>query len=684
MKNILFIICILFSFGSLAQGQKIDATIAGNNNIIKVLQNSKSKDQNTGINVKGSNNTVIVIQYDLDKTADYQNFITYLTINLKEVRVANDVAALTQKNTELIKALVAKSKESGFFDPNKFLAEFDNLKTENNKLKNKVAILIKQSKEPEFIAVLRKANTALERFDHKAYQDILQQYKVKKKKEIAKTSYLQAQDSRITFLFDSALVQIDEALVIEPNNPGYLTEKGDIYYQKGEFRYALTYYQNALKVRAEKAENEDLDVAKSYNNIGQVYSNLGELDSALLFYEKTLAIYKNKQTDDQSIANAFNNIGSVYNEKGEFNKALDYHKRALIIEKKNSAKEKENIAISYGNMAMAFNNKGEHDKAIEYLTKALTIQWKVFGKGHPDLAISYNNIGFVYKIKGNNAKALENYKKAMSIEEKLLGQGHLNTGISYHNIAGVYSDIKEYSKAIEYYEKALKIREFTLGENHLDVAASSNNIGLTYSRNGEYNKALKEYQKVLLILSKQQEKHESEEATTYNNIGLLYDNKGDYEKAIEYYQKALEIREKIFGKEHQPLLDLYKSIGMVYIAKGETERGKEWLSKSSFVKETDSNKAILLNSEGMNAFIVKQYSAAIRFYEFALEYLEESHAPRTGQLWVIFYNNLAKAYCQQGNKDKALSLFEKAIDLGTQNALNIEQVVNNYEECKKK
>ena len=48
-------------------------------------------------------------------------------------------------------------------------------------------------------------------------------------------------------------------------------------------------YQRALAIQEVKAPNS-LDVAKSYNNIGNVLYNKGDLDEALEQYQRALAI----------------------------------------------------------------------------------------------------------------------------------------------------------------------------------------------------------------------------------------------------------------------------------------------------------------------------------------------------------------------------------------------------------
>ena len=114
-------------------------------------------------------------------------------------------------------------------------------------------------------------------------------------------------------------------------------EKGEIYYYLGWIKHdqgknteAITYCENALKIREKTLPANHPHFASSYNNIGVVYKNMGEYSKALSYYEKSLEIYqKTLPANHPDLATTYNNIGLVYGNMGEYSKALSDRKSVV-------------------------------------------------------------------------------------------------------------------------------------------------------------------------------------------------------------------------------------------------------------------------------------------------------------------------------------------------------------------
>ena len=70
--------------------------------------------------------------------------------------------------------------------------------------------------------------------------------------------------------------------------------------------------------------SDHLDVAKSYNNIGNVYDSQGKYEEALEMLSKSLDIMTRIHGGDNhpDVALSFINIGAVYAGKGDLENAL--------------------------------------------------------------------------------------------------------------------------------------------------------------------------------------------------------------------------------------------------------------------------------------------------------------------------------------------------------------------------
>ena len=133
----------------------------------------------------------------------------------------------------------------------------------------------------------------------------------------------------------------------------------------GTYDEALNYYHRAIEMGEALG---DLDVTGLGNtNMGEIYVEKEEYDSALYYFEKSLTIL----TSGIDIASVLNLMASVYSQKGEYSKALTFHRDALELARKENA-QRETVGILLG-MASTYENLENPTKAIEYYKEAEAI-----------------------------------------------------------------------------------------------------------------------------------------------------------------------------------------------------------------------------------------------------------------------------------------------------------------------
>ena len=79
---------------------------------------------------------------------------------------------------------------------------------------------------------------------------------------------------------------------------------------------------------------------------------------------------------------AYGNLGIVYQIRGELDRALEYHQKSLAIAKQLG--NKEVMANQYGNLGVVYQTRGELDQAIEYWEKSLALFQQVGAKDRVD------------------------------------------------------------------------------------------------------------------------------------------------------------------------------------------------------------------------------------------------------------------------------------------------------------
>ena len=384
---------------------------------------------------------------------------------------------------------------------------------------------------------------------------------------------------------------------------------GIVYDKRGEYQYAISYYEKALEYLL---DGDVLSRATIYNNIGFAYYNLARYDRAEEYYKQALAIWERTiGLNTLEAAAIYNNIGLLLNEQakydeslkfflnalririsilgeehpevakvcgcigesyykiGDFSKSLEFENRALAICRQALGINHADAASYYNGIGRAFRNMGETNKALEYYLMAVKISARVFGDEHPDTATYKNNTGILYAELGEAEKALNYCSSALNTRERVFGHNHPLTANSYNSIGNVYHALGNNPKALECFQDAANIRELLFGKNHPDYANSLNQIGIVLLDEGEYKQAISYFTQAISICKYTIGEQSHFCAKTYSNLGYVYEKLEDMFSAYSSYQKALDITEELYGKNHPQTANLYYLIGGVLYSAGE-------------------------------------------------------------------------------------------------------------------
>ena len=310
-----------------------------------------------------------------------------------------------------------------------------------------------------------------------------------------------------------------------------------------------------------KHATEDSERGTIYHHIGWAKYGQGEYNEAIRYYEKALAIrHQSLSPNHPDLAKTYNNIVNVYRDMGEYSKALLSHEKALAIQQQSLPPKHPDVAMSYNNVGMVYENMGEYSKALSSYEKALAIWQQSHPPNHPDLGCSYSNIGSVYEKMGEYSKALSYHEKDLEISQKSLPPNHPDLAATYNNIGTLLEEMGEYLRALSFYEKALAIWQQSHPPNHPDSALSHNNIGIVYRKMNEYSKALSFLEKAVKMRQQSLPSNHPDLAVSYESIGNVYENIGDYLKARAFYERAVDIGQHSLPPNHPELQRWRKSI----------------------------------------------------------------------------------------------------------------------------
>ena len=299
---------------------------------------------------------------------------------------------------------------------------------------------------------------------------------------------------------------------------------GSEYYDIGDYKTALEFYEKTLKMRKNILGEYHPEIATCYHNIGATNDALGHHEKAVNSYEQALTVlWKLDLEDTAEIARTYNNLGETYNRLGDYNKSLELHYKSLKIYREiygdiNAILIKNLLGIA--NSLLSIN---EVDKAKLYYEDSLNMTIHIYGETANIIEIgkAFSGLGNVFLEKGDLKKSLEFHKKSIGIFQELnedsiqtqsdqkdakegenIGLFNLEVAMEYNNIGKIYEKANDNQEAIKYYEDSLKIRKKCLGDFHPEVIISLKNLASINEKLGQKNKAFELLQETLVIRRK--------------------------------------------------------------------------------------------------------------------------------------------------------------------------------------
>ena len=358
-------------------------------------------------------------------------------------------------------------------------------------------------------------------------------------------------------------------------------ELGNVANDQSEYEEAKAYYQKDLEITINELEEEHTHVANTYTHLGVVAKNQGEVEAAKAYYQKALKMYVGKLGEDHvSVANAYNNLGVLSDEQSEFQEAKVYFEKCLKIRINKLGEEHVSVASTYNNLGLVHQNLGQHEEAKAFYLKDLDISVSKLGQDHVYVGDTYNNLGVVAQEQGEYEEAKDYLQRALKIKTSKLGEDHANVAMIYNNLGDLARHQGNYAEAKVYYQKDIDITICKLGEDHVDVAISYINLGAVADANREYEETKNYYQKALDIFVSKLGADHVNVAMTYNNLGAVAANQCNFEDAKTYHQKALNIRISKLGEEHADVAMSHNNLGAVKQNQGNPNEAKVHFEKA--------------------------------------------------------------------------------------------------------
>jgi len=443
------------------------------------------------------------------------------------------------------------------------------------------------------------------------------------------------------------------------------------YYQQGKFKKALPLAEKAFKIRKKLLGEKDPYTLTSLNNLAFIYQAVGHFNEALPLHEQAYSLRKQVLgAKHPGTLTSLNNLAIIYYSVGRLNEALPLYEQGYNLRKQVLGAKHPHTLGSLNNLAFIYQAVGRLNEALPLLEEAYSFRKPVLGAKHPDTIISLNNLAFIYQAVGRLNEALPLLEQGYSLSKQVLGAKHPGTLLSLNNLAGIYYSVGRLNEALPLLEQGYSLSKQVLGAKHPDTLVSLNNLAEIYSSVGRINEALPLLEQGYSLSKEVLGTKHPDTLRIMNNLAGIYYSVGRLNEALPLYEQGYSLSKQVLGTKHPDTLRslinlaaIYNSVGRLNEVLPLYEQGYRLRKEVLGAKHPDTlmslnNLALIYNSVG-------------RFNE-ALPLLEESYSMSKEVLGTKHpdtlrnLNNLAGIYQAVGRLNEALPLLEQGYSLSKQ------------------
>ena len=260
---------------------------------------------------------------------------------------------------------------------------------------------------------------------------------------IARAYYINGQPNRCVPLLDS-IYNLSKEINYPFGIYRALYYKSLLYNDINEPDSAIKFLMEAVQVN--KKSNASEDLASTYNSLGNLYFSRRAYHTALDYNFQSLAIWK--KIKPQTISGVLSDIGNCYYYLNELDSALQFYNASLAT----SIQQNNNLGYGYGynNIGLVYFKKDKYETALKYYDTALSYYYKM--NSRVGITNCLDNICKTYLAKKDFDKAFRQAQIALAyvlpLHDKNLAY------MIYNDLSTASAGQKNFEKAF-FYQKII-------------------------------------------------------------------------------------------------------------------------------------------------------------------------------------------------------------------------------------
>lgn len=407
----------------------------------------------------------------------------------------------------------------------------------------------------------------------------------------------------------------------EPYRARYLHALGVLAQLEGDYRGAESYYLATLDAFAA----DPYQLVSTYSSLAFCYSEGKENDKALSSALNALECYNSNEIDDSDLLfEVYRSLGVTYLDVGQLDEAIYYQEKAMALAKASDGITTGGKLSSMTSLASLYRSANRYAEAEELFVRALDTCLLHYGEDHAFTVSICNNIAAFYNELGMFDDAIVMYERSLAINERLEQQNTGSNALVYSNLASVYLNKSNLACAETCMQKALEIYNILYdADDPVLISCYISEVNVLLEK-GCYDEAQKYAEKALAICHSSSNELNPSLGVCYSLLGGICLRKDDLANAKVYFDKSLEISVQIYGEDNQKVADACTNVGGICLFTGDYEGALNYLQRARDISiavygEEHADVASAYNGLAQTYKAMKRYNESIEYFEKAIQ-----------------------------------------------------------------